>query len=76
MKNMCSVFAFHNALSGPFVCETGVGRRKERAMTSSGIEDDLGAWGAPSAGHPRASAHLQSFVQKTLILTPIKQDLV
>ena len=45
-------------------------------MTSSVIEDDLGAWGSPSAGHPRASAHLQSFVQKTLILAPIKQDLV
>ena len=49
---------------------------ERRAMTSSGIEDDLGAWGSPSAGHPRASAHIQSFVQKTLILAPIKQDLV
>ena len=50
-----------------FVCETAVGRRKESNDLELGQRRLLRAWESVLAGRPRATAHLQSFVQKTLI---------
>ena len=71
MTIMCSEFAFHNALSGPFVCETG--RRKESNDLERRQRRLLRAWESVPAGRRGGQVRVHNRLYKKPLFPNLNQ---